>query len=37
VDTFRVGCLGVIGAAEIRRAVDAIGAVIREMGISRLS
>lgn len=37
VDTFRVGCIGAIGAAEMRRAVDAIGAVLGEMGISRLS
>jgi len=37
VDTFRVGCIGAIGAAEMRRAVDAIGTVLREMGVSRLS
>ncbi|MBS3935626.1 MAG: 2-aminoethylphosphonate--pyruvate transaminase [Sulfuritalea sp.] len=33
VDTFRVGCIGAIGAAEMRRAVDAIGAALQEMGI----
>ncbi len=37
VDTFRVGCIGAIGAAEMRRAVDAIGTVLGEMGVSRLS
>jgi len=37
VNTFRVGCIGAIGTAEMRRAVDAIGAVLGEMGISRLS
>lgn len=37
VDTFRVGCIGAIGAAELRRAVGAIGTVLGEMGISRLS
>ncbi|MEW6512650.1 MAG: 2-aminoethylphosphonate--pyruvate transaminase [Pseudomonadota bacterium] len=34
VNTFRVGCIGAIGAAEMRRAVETIGATLREMGIA---
>lgn len=37
VDTFRVGCIGAIGAADMRRAVEAIGTATREMGISMAS
>jgi len=33
VDTFRVGCIGAIGAEEIRRAVAAVADALREMGI----
>jgi 2-aminoethylphosphonate-pyruvate transaminase len=33
VDTFRVGCIGAIDAENLRQAVAAIGAAIREMGI----
>jgi 2-aminoethylphosphonate-pyruvate transaminase len=34
VDTFRVGCIGAIGADTLRRAVAAIGDVLREMGMT---
>jgi 2-aminoethylphosphonate-pyruvate transaminase len=34
VDTFRVGCIGAIGAVEIRHAVETIGTVLQEMGIT---
>jgi 2-aminoethylphosphonate-pyruvate transaminase len=37
VDTFRVGCIGAIGAAEMRRAVEAIDTTLREMGVKRLA
>ncbi|WP_420213830.1 2-aminoethylphosphonate--pyruvate transaminase [Janthinobacterium fluminis] len=33
VDTFRVGCIGAIDAADIARGVDAIARVLAEMGI----
>jgi len=33
VDTFRVGCIGAIGQAEIRSAVAAIGRALKAMGI----
>ena len=36
VDTFRVGCIGAIGVGEIQRAVEAIGATLREMGIRQI-
>ena len=36
VETFRVGCIGAIGAAEMKEALDAIGTIVREMGITRL-
>jgi 2-aminoethylphosphonate-pyruvate transaminase len=32
-ETFRVGCIGSIGAEEMRQAVHAIGDALREMGI----
>src|ERR1700733_1488698 len=35
VDTFRVGCIGAIGAGTLRRAVGAVGEVLREMGVHR--
>lgn len=35
VDTFRVGCIGAIGPDILRQAVDAIAAVLREMGVRR--
>lgn len=35
IDTFRVGCIGAIDAIQIARAVDAIGAAMEEMGITR--
>ena len=34
VETFRVGCIGAIGPTEMRQAVNAVGEVLREMGIS---
>jgi 2-aminoethylphosphonate-pyruvate transaminase len=33
VETFRVGCIGAIGANEMRQAVDAVADTLREMGI----
>jgi 2-aminoethylphosphonate-pyruvate transaminase len=36
VETFRVGCIGAIGAAVMQQAVDAIAAIIREMGITQM-
>jgi 2-aminoethylphosphonate-pyruvate transaminase len=36
VDTFRVGCIGAIGADAMRQAVAAIGDVLREMGVRRI-
>src|SRR5271165_5944661 len=37
VDTFRVGCIGAIGADTARQAVAAIADALREMGICRFS
>jgi 2-aminoethylphosphonate-pyruvate transaminase len=37
VDTFRVGCIGAIGADTLRQAVGAIADVLREMGVRRLA
>jgi 2-aminoethylphosphonate-pyruvate transaminase len=37
VDTFRVGCIGAIGADTLRRAVAAIADTLREMGVRRLA
>ena len=36
VQTFRVGCIGAIGEAEMKEAVAAIAAIVKEMGITRL-
>ena len=36
VETFRVGCIGAIGATEMQQAVDAIAAIVEEMGITQL-
>ncbi len=33
VDTFRVGCIGAIGADVLRQAVAAVGAALRDMGV----
>ena len=33
VETFRVGCIGAIGPAEMRQAVLAVGDALRAMGI----
>ncbi len=33
VETFRVGCIGAIGRNEMQQAVNAVGDVLREMGI----
>ena len=35
LETFRVGCIGAIGPEVVRRAVAAIAAAVREMGITR--
>jgi len=37
VDTFRVGCIGAIGADILKQAVAAIADVLREMGVRRIS
>jgi 2-aminoethylphosphonate-pyruvate transaminase len=37
VDTFRVGCIGAIGADTLRRAVAAIADALREMGVHRFA
>ena len=37
VDTFRVGCIGAIGADVLRRAVSAVAEALREMGVRRLA
>jgi 2-aminoethylphosphonate-pyruvate transaminase len=37
VDTFRVGCIGAIGAGSLRQAVAAIADTLRDMGVNRLS
>jgi 2-aminoethylphosphonate-pyruvate transaminase len=37
VDTFRVGCIGAIGADSLTRAVAAIADSLREMGVRRLA
>jgi 2-aminoethylphosphonate-pyruvate transaminase len=37
VETFRVGCIGAIGRTEMQQAVNAVGEVLREMGISTAS
>jgi 2-aminoethylphosphonate-pyruvate transaminase len=36
VETFRVGCIGAIGEAEMKQAVAAIAAIVKEMGITQL-
>jgi 2-aminoethylphosphonate-pyruvate transaminase len=33
IETFRVGCIGAIGALEMTQAVNAVGGTLREMGI----
>jgi 2-aminoethylphosphonate-pyruvate transaminase len=37
VDTFRVGCIGAIGADDLRRAVAAIADTLQEMGVRRIA
>jgi 2-aminoethylphosphonate-pyruvate transaminase len=37
VDTFRVGCIGAIGAGSLRQAVAVVADTLREMGVNRLS
>jgi 2-aminoethylphosphonate-pyruvate transaminase len=37
VDTFRVGCIGAIGADTLRQAVAAVAVTLREMGVGRLA
>ena len=37
VDTFRVGCIGAIGADSLRQAVAAIADSLREMGVRRFA
>jgi 2-aminoethylphosphonate-pyruvate transaminase len=37
VDTFRVGCIGAIGADTLSRAVSAVADTLREMGVRRLA
>jgi 2-aminoethylphosphonate-pyruvate transaminase len=37
VETFRVGCIGAIGPAEMRHAVNAVRDTLREMGIRQVA
>jgi 2-aminoethylphosphonate-pyruvate transaminase len=37
VDTFRVGCIGAIGADTMREAVAAVAGALRDMGVNRLA
>jgi len=37
VDTFRIGCIGAIGAATLRQAVSAVADALRSMGVRRLA
>jgi 2-aminoethylphosphonate-pyruvate transaminase len=37
VDTFRVGCIGAIGADTLRQAVSAVADALRAMGVRRLA
>jgi 2-aminoethylphosphonate-pyruvate transaminase len=37
VETFRVGCIGAIGPAEMRQAVNAVRDTLAEMGIRQVS
>jgi 2-aminoethylphosphonate-pyruvate transaminase len=37
VDTFRVGCIGAIGADTLRQAVAAVAEALREMGVRRFA
>ena len=37
VDTFRVGCIGAIGADALRKAVAAVADALREMGVRRVA
>jgi len=34
-DTFRIGCIGALGEAEMRGALEAIGHTLREFGVTR--
>jgi 2-aminoethylphosphonate-pyruvate transaminase len=34
IETFRVGCIGAIGPAEMAQAVHAIALTLKEMGIA---
>ena len=37
VDTFRVGCIGAIGADALRQVVAAVAATLKEMGVERIA
>ena len=37
METFRVGCIGAIGADEMRHAVNAVRDTLREMGIRQVA
>jgi 2-aminoethylphosphonate-pyruvate transaminase len=37
VDTFRVGCIGAIGATSLRQAINAIAESLRDMGVRNVS
>jgi 2-aminoethylphosphonate-pyruvate transaminase len=37
VDTFRIGCIGAIGADTMTQAVSAVADTLREMGVRRLA
>jgi 2-aminoethylphosphonate-pyruvate transaminase len=34
-DSFRIGCIGRLGEAEMRGVLDAVRDIVREMGVSR--
>lgn len=37
VETFRVGCIGAIDSSVMRKAVDAVAAVLKDLGVRRIS
>jgi len=37
VDTFRVGCIGAIGADTLKQAVAAVADALRKMGVRRFA
>src|SRR4051794_18739097 len=37
IETFRVGCIGAIGPAEMRHAVNAVRETLRDMGVRQIA